>query len=66
MSRSSLGVRDYTHDGEGRLMQLRQGGEAVNRLREAITESHDGPRPSTKKSTCSVTGVAWHGLTPAR
>ena len=29
MSRPSLGVRDYTHDGEGRLIQPRQIGRAA-------------------------------------
>jgi hypothetical protein len=58
MSRFSLRVRDYTHDGEGRLMKLRQSSKAANQLRKTIAESHDEPRPSTKKLTCSVTGVA--------
>jgi hypothetical protein len=41
MSRSSLGVRDFTHDGGERLIQLRQLADTPVQLKQKIAENHD-------------------------
>jgi hypothetical protein len=49
MSRSSLRVRDYTHVGEGRLIQLRQLVKATMQLKHKIAKNHDQPRSYMEK-----------------
>jgi hypothetical protein len=49
MSRSSPKVRDYTHGGEGRLIQLRQLLNCTEQLKEKNDETHDELRPYTRR-----------------
>jgi len=60
MSRSSPKVRDNTHSGEGRLIQLRQLSDAPMQLKQEIVEKHDEIRPYTENRRSFVTGVACH------
>jgi hypothetical protein len=48
MSRSSPKVRQYTHGGEGRLIQLRQLTDPAMQLKQKTVGSYDQFRPYTE------------------
>jgi hypothetical protein len=53
-------MRDNTHGGEGRLMQLRQFVKAALQPKQEIVESRDHVKPYAIKPKRYVTGVACH------
>ena len=53
-------MRQYTHGGEGRLIQLRPFVETALQLKQTIVENHDPVNPYGLKSSQYVTGVGCH------